>query len=137
MTISQAIVQWLKGYENLKIDTNHIQDGADKYGLFKSPSRDTKNFIDTEYEITEYYQFLAKQSFLSDSERKEADEWLEELTYWADDYAYNYEYPELDKGRKIEKIEITGNPYPMETDDKEALYQISLLITYLREREDV
>lgn len=136
MTISQAIVKWLEGYDNLKIDTNHIQDGSDKYGLFKSPNRDVKNFICLAYEVTEYYQFLAKQSCHSESERKEADEWIEDLTYWADDYSYNYEYPEIDKGRKILSIEITGNPCPMEADDKEVLYQMNLSITYARERED-
>lgn len=136
MTISQAIVQWLKCYEAIKIETNHVQDGSDKYGLFKSPNRDIKNFINQEYEITEYYQFLARQSCHSDSERKEADEWLEDLTYWADDYSYNYEYPELDGSRKILSIEITGNPYPMEADGREALYQIALSITYIRERRD-
>ena len=53
MTISKAITQWLKGYENINIETNHIKDGSDKYGLFKSPARDIKNFNDNSQEITE------------------------------------------------------------------------------------
>lgn len=137
MTVSQAIVDWLGNYEAIKIETNHVQDGSDKYGLFKSPNRVVKDFINREYEITEYYQFLARQSCHSDSERKEADEWLEDLTYWADDYSYYYEYPELGNNRRILSIEITGNPYPMEADDREAFYQIALSITYIREREEI
>lgn len=136
MTVSQAIVNWLKNYEAIKIETNHVQDGSDKYGLFKSPNRNVKDFINQEYEITEYYQFLARQSCHSDSERKEVDEWLEDLTYWADDYSYYYGYPELGNNRKIVSIEITGNPYPMEADAREALYQIALSITYTRERKE-
>ena len=137
MTISKAITQWLKGYENINIETNHIKDGSDKYGLFKSPARDIKNFNDNSQEITEYYQFMAKQSAVSDTERKEADEWLEDLTYWVDDYPLNYEYPDVGGNRKIESIELTGCPYPMESTEDEILYQMSLKITYSREREEL
>lgn len=137
MTISQAIVEWLNGYDSIQIDTNHIRDGSDRYGLFKSPTRNVKDFINEEYEITEYYQFFAKQSTQSDSERKEADEWLEDLAYWADDYSYSYAYPDPGNGRCITKIEITGNPCPMESDDHETLYEIALAVTYRREREEL
>lgn len=137
MTISKAITQWLKGYENINIETNHIKDGADKYGLFKSPSRDIKHFNDNSQEITEYYQFMAKQSAVSDTERKEADEWLEDLTYWVDDYDLENKYPDVGGNRRIESIELTGCPYPMESTEDEILYQMSLKITYSREREEL
>ena len=135
MTISEYIVNWIKLYKSISIETNHIKDGSDKYGLFKSPNRDMKNFTDGSCEVSEYYQFLAKQDSTSDYDRKDSDEWLEELTYWVDDYEYTYEYPELDGNRKIQSIELTGCPYPMESNDSETLYQMSLKITYTRERE--
>lgn len=135
MTISKAITEWLKGYEDIKVDTNHIQDGSDKYGLFKSPARDIQNYTDGSYEVTEYYNFMAKQDSTSDYDRRDADEWLEELTYWVDDYPYNYEYPDIGGNRKIILIELTGCPYPMEADANEALFQMALKITYSRERE--
>ena len=86
-------------------------------------------------EIREYYNFIARQSTGSRSERKESDEWLEDLTYWADDFSYTYAFPALDKNRTVTRFSITGNPYPMEASDKDTLYQMSLSITYLRERE--
>lgn len=135
MTISAYIVNLLSNYEGIEIDTNHVSEGSDQYGLFKSPSRDIKEFNDTSYQITEYYQFLARQAATSKSERKEADEWLEELAYWIDDFPYNYSFPPLDKNREVTGISITGSPYPMEADDKKTLYQILLSITYSRERE--
>ena len=135
MTVSQYIVNLLKNYEGIEIDTNHVSDGSDKYGLFKSPSRNIKNFNDSSYEITEYYQFLARQKTVSKSERKEADEWLEDLTYWVDDLAVDYQLPDLGKGRTVTGVSITGCPYPLETENKDTMYQMSLSITYLRERE--
>ena len=137
MTISAYIVNLLKNYEGIEIDTNHMADGSDQYGLFKSPSRDIRDFNDGTYQITEYYQFLARQSGVSKSERKEADEWLEELAYWIDDLTYYYSLPELDKNRQVTGVSITGSPYPMEANYKEAMYQILLSITYTRERREL
>ena len=137
MTISKYITELLKENKEISIETNHIADGSDKYGLFKSPSRDVKPFIDGSYEITEYYQFNARQKTNSESERKEADEWLEELAYWADDYSVINDFPEIDGNRRVTGFSITGNPYPMEADSRETLYHMSLSITYKREREDM
>ena len=123
MTISQYIVKMLSNYDGLSIDMNHVADGSDQYGLFKSPSRDLKEMTDGSCEITEYYNFIARQSTGSRSERKESD------------FAYTYAFPALDKNRTVTGFSITGNPYPMEASDKDTLYQMSLSITYLRERE--
>lgn len=136
MTISQYISNLLKKYSKIEIETNHVKDGSDKYGLFKSPSRNIKEFTDGSYEITEFYQFEARQNAGSDVERKEADEWLEELAYWADDFGHIYEFPPIDKNRSVTGFSITGNPYPMESDSRDTLYQMALSITYIRERED-
>ena len=76
MTISQYIVKLLSNYEGLSIDMNHVSDGSDQYGLFKSPSRELREMNDGSCEITEYYNFMARQSTGSRSERKESDEWL-------------------------------------------------------------
>lgn len=135
MTIAAAVASWLSFYESMEVDTNHITDGSDKYGLFKSPTRTTKEFSDGSYEITEFYQFFARQASVSETDRKDSDAWLEDLAYWADDFPYMYEYPELGGGRTITKIALTGVPYPMETSSGDTLFQMSLAVTYTRERE--
>lgn len=137
MTISKYIVDFLNMIGEITIDTNHVKDGSDQYGLFKSPNRDKKDLLDGSCEITEYYQFLARLDSLSDTERKESDEVLEDMTYALDDYKLEYSYPEIDKNRTVTDISVTGCPYPMEAEDKEILYQMSLSITYTREREEL
>lgn len=137
MTIAAAVATWLSYYENISIDTNHISDGSDQYGLFKSPLRSVKDFTNGSYEITENYQFFARQASVSEDDRVDADEWLEDLAYWADDFPFEYAYPSLGEGdnRKITLISITGTPYPMETGSSDMLFQMSLSVTYTRERE--
>lgn len=140
MTVSEYVKNLLKKKEDIEIfeiDTDHVNDGSEKYGLYRSPGRTTRNFNDGSYEITENYQFMAKQSTNTFSERKETDEWLEELSYWADDFGYYYQFPELGNNRTVTGFSITGSPYLMEADSRETLYQMSLSITYIREREDL
>lgn len=137
MTIAAYISRILSQYEGMAIDTNHVEAGSDQYGLYKSPGRDKKEFNDGSYEITEYYQFFARQSAVSAIERKETDEWLEDLCYWVDDYPFAYGFPEIDGNREITGLFITGAPYVMEAEDKELLYQMSISITYIREREEI
>lgn len=137
MTISKYISDFISNYvDNIIITTNHLEDGPDKYGLFKSPSREIRECIDGSYEITEHYQFFIKQDGVSEADRKDSDEFLEDLVYWMDDYSYEYEYPDIDKGRKVTNISITGNPYSMDVENNnEVIYQIMLSITYTRKRE--
>ena len=135
MTISSYIVEFLKLYEGIEIETNHIPDGSDKNGLFKSPARESSGWIDGSKEITEHYQFLARQASVEDTERKESDEWLEDLTYWIDDFPLEYIYPEIDKNRTVTDISVTGIPAPLEYQEDDIVYQISLSITYTRESE--
>lgn len=137
MTISKYISDFISNYlDGVSITTNHLGDGPDKYGLFKSPSRDVTEHISGSYEITEHYQFFVKQDGVSEADRKDSDEFLEDLTYWMDDYPYNYEYPEIDGGRTVTNIGMTGCPYSMDVENNnEVVYQITLSITYTRERE--
>ena len=135
-TISKAVSEWLSGYEGLVIDTERIKDGSDKYGLFRSPNRLITEFADGSYTVKEYYSLLAKQSAISNEERLEADEFLENFCYWADDFYFDGEYPDIGGNRRITRIEVTGSPTAMITSPEETTYQISLAVSYTRDREE-
>jgi hypothetical protein len=137
MTISKYISDFISNIlKGVSVTTNHLEDGPDKYGLFKSPTRDIRKYNDGSYEITEHYQFFVKQDGVSEADRKDSDEFLEDLTYQVDDYPYNYAYPDIDGGREVTDISITGCPYSLDVENNnEVIYQIMLSITYTRERE--
>ena len=137
MTISKYISDFISNYlEGVIVSTNHLEDGTNKYGLFKSPARETREYVDGSYEITEHYQFFAKQDGVSEVDRKDSDEFLEELVYWMDDYSHEYGYPEIDGGREVTNISVTGSPYSLDVENNnEVVYQIMLNITYTRNRE--
>lgn len=132
-TISAAIVEM---FDNLgfTIHTNHLSDGSNRYGLFRSPARTKEENIDGSYLVTEAYQFYGRFDSMSETEREDAEERIEALVYAVDDYIFDHDYPDLTDNRTIQDVQITGCPYPIETTDEDLLYQISLNITYLRER---
>ena len=137
MTIAKYISDFISEYlVDVVIDTNHLGGGADKYGLFKTPTRNIVRHLDGSFDITEHYQFFATQANVSEADRKDSDEFLENLVYWVDDYSANYQYPAIDGGRTVTNISMTGCPYPMEVENNnEVVYQILLSITYTRESE--
>lgn len=137
MTISKYISDFISNYlDGISIATNHLEEGPDNYGLFKSPAREVHHYTDGSYEVTEHYQFFAKQDGVSEADRKDSDEFLEELTYWMDDYSLDYEYPAIDGDRRVTDIRMTGSPYSLDVENNnEVIYQIMLSITYTRERE--
>lgn len=134
MTVSKWLADWLKNYEGVGIDTNHIEDGSDQYGLFKAPTRTVSNYIDDTYTVTEWYSLYIRHDSVSEEDREDSDAWLEGLVYWIDDFSFLYEYPALGNGRTVQDVIVTGTPYPIATDSDDTLYQLSLSITYTRER---
>ena len=137
MTITKYIVEFLEKYESMRIYTSYMPEGSDKNGLFKSPSRDKIEYNGGNCKITEHFQVYFRQISVSDEERKETDEWLENLVYWIDDYGLLYDYPEIDGNRSVEDITVTGLPTPFEYEQDDIVYQMSLSITYEREREEL
>lgn len=137
MTVSRSIAEWLKGYDMtaVKVDTDQVGEGADSLGIFKSPNRETTELIDGSYQITEYYQLFVMRDHQEQREREDNDEWLENFAYWVDDARYQGNLPQLDRDRQCTDLELAGTPYMFEArENNTALYQVSLKITYARER---
>ncbi len=133
MTISESLANWLKEFlEIVTIETNEIEGKSDRCGLYRNFERDVEQHISNTYNITEYYQFFAKQP-LQDEESN--DEWLEKIMYLVDDKNYCEEYPVLGNNRSCLEIELTGQPYKFEEETNKTIYKIKIKIKYLRKRD--
>lgn len=139
MTISKAIVTWLKqidGFQLADIATDEIGTSADSNGLFRSPNRIITENIDGSYNVKEYFQFFARRDSQEDIDRQDNDTWIENLMYYIDDAGYKYALPTLDNNRTCKELEINGAPSMFQRDSDTAVYQITIAITYSREREE-
>ena len=133
MTVSEAIIQWLKQFAPEKmrqIDTDRMHGDVD-FALVKEPTINVKKYISGTEVHTEYYQMLARLPSLTDTDCVENGPWMEELTRWIEKMDRERNYPELDNGT-VQKIGISSSFFVGENEDADAIYQMTISIQYIR-----
>ena len=144
MTVSGAIIEWLKEFDPTeywkmnKINTDVMHGDVD-YALVKEPIRNVKNFISGTQIITEHYQLRARLDSINDNDSVDNGAWLEALTNWIDKRNQEKVYPEVESGA-VQEIGISSPFYMGRSEDKKAIYQLTIFIrirkestTYLRD----
>lgn len=134
MTNSELIKEWLrtcKFIEIVDIDTDRLEAQAESMGIYKQATRDVDEYIDGSKLISEYYYFLTRQSAQLESERIGAQEFLSQIEGWVEESEYNEIYPKIPG---IERVFIANGFYMTDAETDESVYQISIGITYQKER---
>ena len=134
MTNSELIKEWLrtcKFIEIVDIDTDRLEAQAESMGIYKQAARDVDEYIDGSKLISEYYYFLTRQSAQLESERIGAQEFLSQIEGWVEESEYNEIYPKIPG---IERVFIANGFYMTDAETDESVYQISIGITYQKER---
>ena len=60
----------------VKFSTDQVGEGADSLGIFKSPNRETEEYNDNSYKISEHYQLFVVREGQEQRDREDNDEWL-------------------------------------------------------------
>lgn len=134
MTVSGAIIAWLKTfnpteYWNMhKINTDVMHGNVD-YALVKEPVRNVKKFISGTEIITEHYQLRARLDSVNDNDSVDNNAWLEALTEWVEQQNKARRYPDVSG---TQEIGIASPYYLGRSEDKKALYQLTIFIRYRR-----
>lgn len=134
MTNSELIKEWLRAckfIEIVDIDTDRLEAQAESMGIYKQATRDVDEYIDGSKLISEYYYFLTRQSAQLESERIGAQEVLSQIEGWVEESEYNEIYPKIPG---IERVFIANGFYMTDAETDESVYQISIGITYQKER---
>ena len=137
MTISESIISWLmlfnpEDYWRMnKINTDIMHNDVD-YSLVKEPVRNVRTFISGTQIITEHYQFRARLSAFNDIEAVENGKWLEALTEWISEKNQKKEFPNINIGI-VQEIGISSPFFIGKSDDKNAIYQLTIFIRYRKE----
>lgn len=134
MTNSELIKEWLRAckfIEIVDIDTDRLEAQAESMGIYKQATRDVDEYIDGSKLISEYYYFLTRQSAQLESERIGAQEFLSQIEDWVEESEYNEIYPKIPG---IERVFIANGFYMTDAETEESVYQISIGITYQKER---
>ncbi len=140
MTISECIIEWLSEYKQMEftecaVDQIEAEDGT--YAIFKTPNKNITEYADGSQLITEYFQLMAKKSTQLNLERVNNLQMLADLENWVDEKNMGEEYPDLSEAGKMicVDISISNSNSILSQEDESAIYQLSIAVQYLKERD--
>ena len=112
-------------------DTDRLRAEAESLGIYKQPTNETVDYIDGSTLCTDYFYIVARQEAQEERDRVSNQEFLEQFEQWIAEQNYKSNYPQ---GHNIEDISVANSFYMQETDGEQAVYQISVGVTYRKER---
>lgn len=112
-------------------DTDRLRAEAESLGIYKQPTNETVDYIDGSTLCTDYFYIVARQEAQEELDRVSNQEFLEQFEQWIAEQNYKSNYPQ---GHNIEEISVANSFYMQETDGEQAVYQISVGVTYRKER---
>lgn len=139
MTVSEAIIKWLKTFDpeeygRMKhIDTD-LMHGDVAYSLVKEPIVNVKKFISGDSIHKEYYQICARMDTQTNTDCVENGAWLEALTEWIDKQNHSKTFPDLGD-IEVRSIGVSTPFYMGKNEQNKAIYQMTIFIEYYKKGE--
>lgn len=134
MSRTSGVVDWLSACPFLDkieaIDVNQLSPDLEALGVYKQPTRTVTELIDGSAIINEIYYLLFRQPAQLAQERLSSEEYLEKVEGWIEDQNWVENFPQI--GSAVHDVEVVNTFYMMDRDDDEAVYQLSIVITYER-----
>ena len=127
MTISQSLIEWLKGYQPVEIATETQSDKVMTYALAKEPIVNIKRYLSGRREVTENYMFTARLDSQMNTDRIDNGAWFEGLERWVEE---QYNLGNLPRVEGIRKVGVTSSFYVGMADAHTSVYQVGLEIIY-------
>ena len=134
MSRTSGVVDWLSTCPFLDkieaIDVNQLSPELEALGVYKQPTRMVTEMIDGGAIINEIYYLLFRQPAQLAQERLSSEEYLEKVEGWIEDQNWVENFPQI--RATVHDVEVVNAFYMMDRDDDEAVYQLSIAITYER-----
>ena len=141
MTVSEAVIKWLKTfdpeeYRKMKqIDTDIQSAKVDSYSLVKEPVRNEKTYITGKKVITEHYTLQARLSSQSNTDRIENNGFGESLEDWVSRQNGARNFPQIPDA-VVQSVGITTPFYLGRIDtNNSSVYQLTVAVKYEKEED--
>lgn len=132
--ISEAPCRIVYGLTKNEQISMMLEGDISAYSLYKTPERSEIEFQDGSRQITEYYNLFARKPTQEDDVRIENNASLDEFSEWIEEKELEEDYPELPEGMTALEIGISDSASITSQEDTSAIYQITIKLTYLKER---
>lgn len=139
MTVSEAIIKWLKTFDleacsRMKsIDTDIQSARVDSYSLAKEPVRNVKAYLSGKKVCTDHYTIRARLASRENRERMENNGFGEALERWVEEQNKTGNYPALENA-VVQQISVTTPFYMGQTATNDSVYQMTIAIKYEKEK---
>lgn len=137
MTVAECLKDWLNGFDSAvfeDIDIDMVESENGSYSISKSPNKTVTPYNDGSSLVTEYYQFFARQASQLNEQRIDNMQLLSDFEDWIEDKDFNGEYPVLPTKYTCQEIGVNSSASITSVEEDNAIYQITIAITYLKER---
>lgn len=134
MSRTNGVVGWLKTCPFLDgleaIDINQLSPELQALGIYKQPTRTVIELIDGSAIITEIFYLLFQQPAQLAQERMSNEEYLEKIESWVEEQNWADNLPDI--GVPVHEVEVVNTFYMRDRSDDEAVYQLSISLTFER-----
>ena len=134
MSRTSGVVDWLKACPFLAdleaIDVNQLSPELEALGVYKQPTRTVTELIDGGAIVTEIFYLLFRQPAQLAQERMSSEEYLEKVESWIEEQTWADNLPEI--GARVYSVETIDTFYMMDREENDAIYQLSMSVTYER-----
>lgn len=134
MTVSKAIIEWLKGFNSLdKINTDIQGPKVDTFAVVKEPVKNVKTFISGKKIYTEHYMIQARLSSSDELDRADNLDFGDRLEEYVRNKNKAEDFPNIPDAT-VKEIEITTPFYLGVVDNNSSVYQMTIAIEYEKEK---
>lgn len=130
VTNSEKVKLWLKSCDLVTVedvDTDRLEAEVESLGIYKQAQRDVTEYVDGSKVISEYYYFLTRRNAQLETERINSQTFLSMLEDWVEEQNRLGNRPAI---AGIEEVFIANGFYVIDSETDEAVYQVSIGITY-------
>ena len=133
MTVSKAIIEWLKGFNSLEeINTDIQGPKIDTFALVKEPVKNVKTYVSGKKVYTEHYMIQARLSSSEDLDRVDNLDFGDKLEEYVRSKNEAAEFPNIPDA-VVKDIGITTPFYLGAVDNNSSVYQMTIAIEYEKE----
>lgn len=138
MTVSEAIIKWLKEFETATrkmktIDTDVQGTDNYSYSLVREPVQNVKAYMSGKKVYTDHYMIQARLPIQYNNDRVGNNTFGEALEEWVREQNRTGNYPRIEDAR-VQEISITTPFYVGATETDNSVYQMTIAIKYVKER---
>lgn len=134
MSKLKGLIEWFEACPLVKdagyIDVNQLGTEERSSSIYKQPSVTITELIDGSKLVSESYYLLFRRAGQLKEDRFDNEEYLDAIENWVEEQGFLENYPDI--GFEVYKLSMSNATYMSQRDETDAIYQLTITISYER-----